>query len=103
MSEVRHIKVSPGRSRGAVAPATSRGQRHRAKSPDSGLPVGLVECWKLRVASTSRLPGDWTASFAEDVITVFALAVRCGSYPDTLGYSEEFERVVHAWRPELKS
>ena len=39
---------------------------------------------------------------AEDVITVFALAVRCNSYPDTLGYGELFERVVRAWRPELK-
>jgi hypothetical protein len=41
------------------------------------------------------------AAICDDMIKVFELAVRCGSYPDTLGYSADFERVVRQWRPEL--
>ncbi|ACD21579.1 DUF7673 family protein [Paraburkholderia phytofirmans] len=40
---------------------------------------------------------------AADVVTVFGLAVRCNSYPDTLGYKNQFEHIVRAWRPELVS
>lgn len=40
---------------------------------------------------------------AKDVVTVFGLAVRCNTYPDTLGYGPQFEAVVREWRPELVS
>ena len=40
---------------------------------------------------------------AADVVTVFGLAVRCNAYPDTLGYGNQFEQIVRAWRPELVS
>ena len=39
----------------------------------------------------------------KDLVTVFGLAARCNAYPDTLGYGEDFERVVNAWRPDLVS
>ncbi|WP_421589581.1 MULTISPECIES: DUF7673 family protein [Rahnella] len=38
---------------------------------------------------------------AADCVTVFALAVRCASYPDALGYGPQFEVIVREWRPEL--
>jgi hypothetical protein len=38
---------------------------------------------------------------ARDVVTVFGLAVRANTYPDTLGYGPQFEAVVREWRPEL--
>jgi hypothetical protein len=37
------------------------------------------------------------AAICDDLIKVFELAVRCGSYPDTLGYSADFERVIRQW------
>jgi hypothetical protein len=36
-----------------------------------------------------------------DVATVFALILTHQRYPDSLGYSPEFERVIAAWRPDI--
>jgi hypothetical protein len=61
----------------------------------------VVERGQLRILRHHyRL--DLDIELAEDVITVFVLAVRCHSYPDALGYGELFERVVRTWRPELE-
>jgi hypothetical protein len=34
----------------------------------------------------------------DDILLVLNAAVRLREYPDTLGYSEEFERLVTDWR-----
>jgi hypothetical protein len=64
----------------------------------------LLAWWNAGSCGSFDITTAWGLDDAivEDVITVFALAARCNSYPDTLGYEQEFERVVHAWRPELK-
>jgi hypothetical protein len=40
-------------------------------------------------------------AIVDDMVTVFRLAARARSYPDTLGYTRQFEAVVRAWRPAL--
>jgi hypothetical protein len=64
----------------------------------------MLAWWNAGSCGSFDITTAWglDSSIADDVITVFALAVRCGSYPDTLGYSGGFERIVRAWRPELK-
>lgn len=102
MSDVRHIKVSPIEHEALLrllrVAAGDTGQSRRVAD-------FLLAWWNAGSCGGFDITTAWglDRELAEDVITVFALALRCGSYPDTLGYSEEFERVVHAWRPELKS
>jgi hypothetical protein len=38
------------------------------------------------------------AAIAEDMLTVFAQLPRCRRYPDSLGYGEQFDTIVHRWR-----
>lgn len=38
---------------------------------------------------------------ARDCTQVFAFVAVNSHYPDSLGYSPQFERVIRAWRPEL--
>jgi len=42
------------------------------------------------------------APIAADMVTVFAALPRCRHYPDTLGYAEQFQALVRAWRPALR-
>lgn len=101
MSNVRHIKVSPEEHEALLrllkVAAADTGQSRRVAD-------FLLAWWNAGSCGSFDITTAWglDASLAEDVIAVFALAVRCNSYPDVLGYSAEFERVVHAWRPELK-
>ncbi|UCF26304.1 MAG: hypothetical protein JSV72_11685 [Ralstonia sp.] len=50
---------------------------------------------------------DFTTSWGlddeivNDVVLVFAWVARNNVYPDTLGYSKQFEAIVREWRPEL--
>ncbi|WP_175982998.1 DUF7673 family protein [Caballeronia zhejiangensis] len=55
------------------------------------------ECGGFDIAATWGLDAD----IAADVVIVFALAVRAGGYPDTLGYGPQFEAIVRDWRPGL--
>jgi hypothetical protein len=100
MSEVRHIKVSPREheapSRLLPVAASETGQSRRVAD-------FLLAWWNSGSYGAFDITTAWglDAALAKDVITVFALAARCNNYPDTLGYGDEFKRVVHAWRPEL--
>jgi len=101
MSVVRHVKVSPKEheaiERLLTIAAADTGQSRRVAD-------FLLAWWNAGSCGGFDITTTWGLDtvIAEDVITVFALAVRCNSYPDTLGYADGFERVVHAWRPELK-
>jgi len=53
----------------------------------SFLRFNLVEAWGL------------DRDLANDLITVFELIVRCHQYPDTLGYEDDFAKIVRLWRP----
>ena len=43
------------------------------------------------------------SAIVDDMVIVFAYIGHQGSYPDTLGYSHQFETIVRSWRPELVS
>ena len=64
----------------------------------------LLAWWNAGSCGAFDITAAWPldAAIAEDVITVFGLAVRCNVYPDTLGYGAAFKRVAQAWRPELE-
>ena len=38
-------------------------------------------------------------SITEDMVTVFGCIARVKSYPDALGYGEQFKSIVSGWRP----
>jgi len=101
MAIVRHVKVSPKEheaiERLLQIASGNTGQSRRVAD-------FLLAWWNAGSCGGFDITTAWglDTAIAEDVVTVFALAVRCGSYPDTLGYSEGFKSVVHEWRPELK-
>jgi hypothetical protein len=101
MNAVRHVKVSQKEhealTRLLQAGAGDTGQSRRIAD-------FLLAWWNAGSCGSFDITTAWglDAELAEDVITVFALAVRCNNYPDTLGYADGFERIVRAWRPELK-
>lgn len=56
-----------------------------------------TNCGRFDMLDTWALDGE----IADDVVLVFGLIVRCGKYPDTLGFDPQFKALVKAWRPEL--
>ncbi len=72
----------------------------RAKPARGQLPLAW---WNAGECGAFDLTTAWGVGddIVEDMVTVFRLATRARSYPDTLGYSQQFEAVVRAWRPEL--
>lgn len=65
----------------------------------------LLAWWNPASCGSYDITSGWglDEDIAQDVCTVFRLATRANSYPDTLGYGPQFESVVRAWRPELVS
>ncbi|MFM0342449.1 DUF7673 family protein [Paraburkholderia fungorum] len=63
----------------------------------------LLAWWNPSACGKYDLTTAWGLddNLMGDVCTVFRLASRANSYPDTLGYGPQFEAVVRAWRPEL--
>jgi len=63
----------------------------------------LLAWWNAGQCGSYDLTTAWGLddNIMEEVCVVFRLASRANSYPDTLGYGQQFEAVVHAWRPEL--
>jgi hypothetical protein len=64
----------------------------------------LLSWWNVGNCGGFDLTTLWgvDTEIAADMATVFALVASCHRYPDDLGYDEEYRRIVHAWRPELK-
>jgi hypothetical protein len=61
----------------------------------------LLAWWNAAECGGFDLTGVWgvDASIAADMLTVFALLTRHSSYPDTLGYGQQFAALVAEWRP----
>ncbi len=63
----------------------------------------LLAWWNAKACGGFNLAELWglDAATREDVKVVLDMICRCGAYPDTLGYQNEFVLLVHRWRPEL--
>jgi hypothetical protein len=64
----------------------------------------LLAWWNAEECGGFDLCDLWNvdSAIADDMVTVFALLANLNSYPDDLGYSEQFERIVAEWRSALK-
>ncbi|CAL8481741.1 hypothetical protein [Caballeronia sp. S22] len=65
----------------------------------------LLAWWNAADCGGFDLATTWglDAPIAADIVIVFALAVRAGSYPDALGYGPQFEAIARDWRPGLST
>jgi hypothetical protein len=63
----------------------------------------LLAWWNAEECGGFDLTDLWgvDSAIAADMVTVFALVAGRHSYPDTLGYSRQFQAIVRAWRPAL--
>lgn len=63
----------------------------------------LLAWWNAGSCGKFDLTELWgvDTAIAMDMVTVFGFVARVHDYPDTLGYSEQFEALVREWRPEL--
>ncbi len=63
----------------------------------------LLAWWNAGTCGGFDLTDLWAvdAEIAADMVAVIGLIARVHSYPDRLGYSEQFEALVREWRPAL--
>jgi hypothetical protein len=100
MSDVRNVKVSPPEREALL-------RLLRVSDGDTGQSRKdadfILAWWNAESCGKFYITDAWglDAELAHDVSTVFALAVRSNSYPDTLGFADEFKKVVRGWRPDL--
>jgi hypothetical protein len=61
----------------------------------------LLAWWNADECGGFDLTDLWgvDTSITEDMVTVFGYIARVKSYPDTLGYAEQFQSIVSGWRP----
>ena len=61
----------------------------------------LLAWWNAAEYGGFDLTEMWAvdAAIAQDMLTVFVQLLRCRRYPDSLGYGEQFDTIVHRWRP----
>jgi hypothetical protein len=64
----------------------------------------LMSWWNAGNCGGFDLTTLWgvDTQIAADMVTVFTFLAGCRCYPDELGYGEEFQAIVHSWRPVLK-
>lgn len=62
----------------------------------------LLAWWNAEACGGFDLADVWGVdrAIASDMLTVFAMLTRLSSYPDSLGFREDFEEIVRQWRPE---
>lgn len=63
----------------------------------------LLAWWNAGECGAFDITTAWGVddAAAEDMVTVFRLAVQARHYPDTLGYGPQFEAIAKIWQPEL--
>ena len=61
----------------------------------------LLAWWNADDCGGFNLADLWSVdtSITEDMVTVFGCIARVRSYPDALGYGEQFKSIVNGWRP----
>jgi hypothetical protein len=64
----------------------------------------LLAWWNAGSCGGFDLTALWgvDSSIADDMVVVFGCIARVHDYPDTLGFSAEFQSIVRGWRPEFK-
>ncbi|MGA3241716.1 MAG: hypothetical protein ABSG03_36105 [Bryobacteraceae bacterium] len=64
----------------------------------------LLAWWNAEECGGFDLTDLWgvDTAIAVDMLRVFALLAGCQRYPDTIGYGEQFEAIVRAWRPAAR-
>ncbi len=65
----------------------------------------LLAWWNARSCGGFDLTDLWEVdvSTREDMLTVLIVVIGQRRYPDDLGYGEQFESIVRAWRSSLVS
>lgn len=65
----------------------------------------LLAWWNAEECGGFDLTDLWgvDVAIAADMVAVFAMLAECRKYPDTLGYGKQFEAIVRASRPALRS
>lgn len=63
----------------------------------------LLAWWNPSSCGSFDLTNLWAvdATIAADMVAVFRLIASTSTYPDTLGYKDDFVAIVQAWRPGL--
>ena len=63
----------------------------------------LLAWWNAGSCGSFDLTNLWgvDTAIAIDMQTVFGLIAGIHSYPDSLGYKEDFLAIIEQWRPEL--
>ena len=63
----------------------------------------LLAWWNAGECGGFDLTNLWglDRSIADDMVIVFGYVARTHSYPDVLGYNDQFQSIVRTWRPEL--
>lgn len=63
----------------------------------------LLAWWNSANCGGFDLTNLWAvdASIAADMQTVFGFVAGIHSYPDSIGYKQDFEAIIAQWRPEL--
>lgn len=63
----------------------------------------LLAWWNAPECGGFDLTNIWAVDteIAEDMVQVFGIIRDTHSYPDKLGYKEDFQAIVRQWRPEF--
>lgn len=61
----------------------------------------LLAWWNGAECGGFDLTDLWAVDteIAEDMLTVIQFIARCNSYPDQLGYRDDFQNILTLWRP----
>lgn len=63
----------------------------------------LLAWWNAGTCGSFDLTNLWAVDddIRKDMTTVFAFIGAVNAYPDSLGYADDFDAIVRAWRPEI--
>ncbi|GGD58516.1 DUF7673 family protein [Pseudoxanthomonas indica] len=63
----------------------------------------LLAWWNADSCGGFDLTDLWVVDQAirSDMLTTLGLILKSHSYPDTLGYGAQFEKLISPWRPDL--
>ncbi|WP_227461654.1 DUF7673 family protein [Cupriavidus pauculus] len=95
------MKTLPNAVRGALERLLEIAQRDTGQS--RRVADFLLAWWNAGQCGGFDFTNMWSCDqeITDDMLTVLRWVANNPHYPDVLGYGEQFEAVVAAWRPEL--